>query len=163
MICYCYVSYSKSIGHVLGEPVTAQNRRDRVRQCVNSRIDQYKTSFTVHGLSWYCTGNLLERIVWAIAMLIVTGFACYLVQGYVRRYLKFEVLTEIRYQEHMSISLPTVFFCSLATANAMSCYKNVSYSFGSACNSSTPQYSTLQFLDGNKTWVPTEGPPKGKA
>ena len=85
---------------------------------------EYETGLTIHGVNWMCTGTLPEKVVWFIFIAIMFGLASYMIQGYVRRFLNFEYRTEIRYEEHQSITLPTMVFCSsLALDQLYSYYK----------------------------------------
>ena len=115
---------------------------------MTTRMDEYRAGLTIHGLGWFFTGNLLEQVAWALAMLSVTMFALYMVWGYVGRYLQFEMRTEIRYLENSSIALPTLVFCLTSTMRStLFCYKNAPYIGDSECNSSIVQNTTLKWFD----------------
>ena len=92
---------------------------------MKNRIKEYRHGLTFHGITWFLSGNIMEKIAWASAIILVVGFAMYMINGYVMRYLQFEVRTEIRYEENSTITLPTIVFCLSSTITSSGhCYKN---------------------------------------
>ena len=98
--------------HLAAKKSPRQRRRRTVRETLRRRMSEYRGGFTVHGLNWLCTGSLPEKIVWSLSILLVVGFAIYMINGYVGRYLMYEWRTEIRYEEMSSIVQPVIVICS---------------------------------------------------
>ena len=121
-------------------------------------MSEYRGGFTVHGLNWLCTGSLPEIIVWSLAILLVLGFAIYMTNGYVSRYLRYEWRTEIRYEETSSILQPVIVLCVSSSLKVVDCYKNTTlYDDTLSCGtyipknsefSSSPQLKS-EYLGGN--------------
>ena len=112
-------------------------------------MSEYESGLTIHGVNWMCTGNLPEKIVWFIFFILMSGFALYMIQGYVRRYLSFEYRTEIRYEEKPSITLPTMLFCSSAAIGQLyTCYKDEDV-FSAQCQLSSSKYTNLEYWTGS--------------
>ena len=110
-------------------------------------MEDYSSSFTVHGLNWICTsGNIMEKMFWAIAMLGVIGFALFMVHGYIKRYLSFDLRTEIRNIESPILPLPTMLFCFPKTKfRRLGCYQGVNLFRGKSCNISEAQSTELTY------------------
>ena len=109
-------------------------------------MTDYHSGFTIHGLGFLITGAIMEKIVWALSMMAVIGFAIFMVRGYVGRYLLFEVRNDIRYEENISVPLPAMMFC-LNSAHTRSeyCFKNKSLYDGSLCNMNTTKDTSLEY------------------
>ena len=112
-------------------------------------MKDYSSSFTVHGLNWICTSeNVAEKIFWTIAMLSVVGFALYMVNGYLRRYIAFDMRTEIRYVESPILPLPTMIFCLQQTKlQILNCYRHLNIFYGTPCNISPVQSTELNYIN----------------
>ena len=62
--------------------------------------------------------------------MLVVGFAIYMINGYVGRYLMYEWRTEIRHEEMSSIVQPVIVICSAsAQQKFLSCYRNITFLF----------------------------------
>ena len=136
-------------------PRRTKERRDKFRKALDSRIEDYRSGFTIHGLPFFCNGTRVEKLVWFLAMFGVLSFAFYMVNGYVKRYLEFEMRTEFRYEESSFIALPTMIFCVSSTySQIMFCYKNISILDGSPCDINVKHTATLQYSnDSGATWT----------
>ena len=102
-----------------------------IKETLEKRKDDYKSSFTIHGLSFLCTGTLIEKIVWAVNMAAVIGFALYMVQRYITRFLAYKVRTKIEFQETPAIILPTIVVCLGSINTKLECFKNTTYIYRS--------------------------------
>ena len=134
------------------EQQSTSNRPSKVQESkkkLGDRMNDYSSSFTVHGLSWICTSaNIVEKLFWTAAMLGVVGFAFYMVSGYLTRYLSFDLRTEIRNIESPILPLPTMIFCLQAiTYQVFGCYRNVNFAFGGPCNISVAQSTQLTYTN----------------
>ena len=129
-----------------GSSIT-HSARKRKRNELKVRMGDYSSSFTVHGLNWICTSqNIAEKVFWALSMAFVFGFALFMVIGYAKRYLLYDMRTEIRYVESNFIPLPALVICLRAPLiEAMSCYRNKSFISGLQCNIRAAQSTILQY------------------
>ena len=106
-----------------------------MKDLLNSRLENYQSSFTVHGLGFIFTGTPLEKVVWITCMFVVIGFAGFMTNRYMNRYFKFEVRTEVRYVENATILLPTITMCLVtALTQRTYCYKNESFHLHHKCS-----------------------------
>ena len=120
-----------------------QRKRTQYREASKKRLVDYSSGLTVHGLNWLCTGSIPEKIMWAFSILIVIGFASYMISRYVGRYLEYELRTEIRYLKNTTIILPTMVFTPHQTLlKSYYCYKNQSY-VTADCHRSDPSFISL--------------------
>ena len=101
---------------------------------------------TCHGLGYFLTGNVHERIAWGLSILLVMTFASYMVKGYIDRYLRFEIRTEIRYDENSTTTLPTLILCLHSTLNSVfACYNEKLIFNGLPCSRNATHTTTLRF------------------
>ena len=112
---------------------------------LKNRINDYRGGFTVHGLSWLCTGSLPERVVWGLSILLAFGFAVYMVDCYVQKFLKYEWRTEIRQVEEIKILQPVIVFCTSSFTSIFSCYKNISFADNSSCTTNITKSTELHY------------------
>ena len=76
----------------------------------------------------------MEKIFWAVCMVIVLGAATYVTVEYATRYLKYDVRTEIRYIENDTITLPVITMCHSGTfKESYVCYKNKTLGTNETC------------------------------
>ena len=124
-----------------------RRRRSGLKEKLRQRMAQYREGFTVHGLNWLCTGSLPEKVVWATFISLVMGFAIYMVNGYVQKYLRYEWRTEIRYVETQTILQPVVVFCSSSLKTVWRCYKNIDFQTNRSCSIHTRKYQRLEYIN----------------
>ena len=106
---------------------TIKRRATIVRQSFREYLDAYSSSFTVHGLSFLLTRKPLEKVFWALCMVVVLGIAILVIVTYTIRYRKYEVRTEIRYIENDTITLPVITLCHRQSLlDSYYCYQNKS-------------------------------------
>ena len=119
-------------------------------------MSEYSSSLTIHGLNWFITGNILEKLVWSPSILGVLIFSIYMINEYVKHYLSFDIRTEIRYEENPSVILPTIVFClSRSVANMMICYQNSSLHDHYPCDLNYTNGMKLDYWNSsNATWLP---------
>lgn len=74
-------------------------------------MNEYAYSFTIHGLSRIASGNKKEKIIWAIFISSAVATAAYLIQGYIKTYLKHEVYQDLTAMKIDTMYFPSVTFC----------------------------------------------------
>ena len=55
-------------------------------------MDEYATSFTVHGLSRIYTGNKIEKVIWSIFVLTAVVGSAIVLSNYVQKHFRHEVM-----------------------------------------------------------------------
>ena len=83
---------------------------------MQSIIDNYKESFTCHGLSRIYTGKKWEKILWFVLLTACLSFIGYLVHDLVNAYTQYNVRTEVRVDDADQVPLPTITACSWVCA-----------------------------------------------
>ena len=69
MLCYDYLSTDVDV-----EPPSNLKMVEKL----NTMKDRYKYSFTIHALNHIIEGNVTEKIVWSIKLMVALGLAVYL-------------------------------------------------------------------------------------
>ena len=74
-------------------------------------MEEYATTFTIHGLSKVYNGNTLERCLWSACVL--TAFFCtaILITSYITKYQKHEVYQTVSQRQETTAYFPQVTFC----------------------------------------------------
>ena len=65
------------------------------KQIIREKINEYVDNFTVHGLTRVFNASRFESLFWMMMLASGVCFSIIIIQGLVRKYLKFEVYTEI--------------------------------------------------------------------
>ena len=126
--------------------IVQKRRKSRFKQTVTDRMEEYSSSWTIHGLNFLFTGTILEKVIWTFSMISVLSFAIYMIQGFVRRFLRFEFKIEIRYKENPTIVLPHMIFClSSAMMNASTCFSNKPNLGGVSCDLGNKRRASLTY------------------
>ena len=81
------------------------------RYSLKRKMNEYAYSFTIHGLSRIASGNKKEKIIWAIFISSAVATAAYLIQGYIKTYLKHEVYQDLTAMKVDTMYFPSVTFC----------------------------------------------------
>ena len=74
-------------------------------------MDEYATSFTVHGVSRIYTGNIIEKVLWSIFVLTVVTGSVIVLSNYAQKHLKYEVIQAFTSQAITRAYYPQVTFC----------------------------------------------------
>ena len=88
-------------------------RKENTKREVSKKIEEYATSFTIHGLSKVYTGNKLEKCIWLTFVLVAVVVSGFIIKIFVTKYQRRDV-----YQSHSStftarLYYPQVTFCLL--------------------------------------------------
>lgn len=73
--------------------------------------DEYQKTFSVHGLTKICTGSKAESIFWIIILLSGLSVSILLVYRLVRKYLQFNIYTEVTEIATNQNTFPAITFC----------------------------------------------------
>ena len=98
-------------------------------------MEEYSSGFTLHGVGWLLSGSVTEKIVWGASIFSVFCFAIYIINGYIGKYFKFDIRTEVRYKVNATVQLPVMIFClTSAIAHIMECYKGKTFGSSYPCD-----------------------------
>ena len=101
----------RKVETVVNTDVSEKELRSYIGVCIQSKIDEYTESLTIHGLTRSVKGKKAEAVFW-ITMLLV-GLLCVFVviHGLIKKYNSHEVYTELRSEITDQNNFPTVTFC----------------------------------------------------
>ena len=74
-------------------------------------MEEYATSFTVHGLSKIYTGNPLEKLIWTTFVLIALACSGLIINSYVTKYRGHEIYQSVLERAETKAYFPQVTFC----------------------------------------------------
>lgn len=92
------------------EPI---NTEENVKKKISKKMEEYATSFTVHGLSKIFTGNTLEKLIWAICVLVALACSGLFTNIYVMKYRGHEIYQSVLERAETKAYFPQVTFCVL--------------------------------------------------
>ena len=76
-------------------------------------MEEYATSFTVHGLSKIYTGNPLEKLIWTTCILVALICSALITNSYVTKYRGYEIYQSVLERAETKAYFPQVTFCVL--------------------------------------------------
>ena len=85
--------------------------KDDAKEGLTKKMDEYATSFTVHGISRIYNGNVVEKIVWSVFVLTAVVGSVIVINNHVQRYLKHEVIQSFTSETTNRAYFPQVTFC----------------------------------------------------
>ena len=85
--------------------------KDDANEHLTKKMDEYATSFTVHGISRIYKGNAVEKILWSIFVLTAVVGSVIVLNNYVQRHLKHEVTQSFTSETTNRAYFPQVTFC----------------------------------------------------
>ena len=89
--------------------------------------DSYKSGLYLFGILKVKKGAKLEKVFWAISMLMIVSFTFYMVYRNAKRYTAYDVRTKILSEEVPERVLPIIIFClESAFLSNVNCYNNKS-------------------------------------
>ena len=74
-------------------------------------MDEYATSFTVHGISRIYSGNSVEKILWSVFVLTAITGSVIVLNNYVQKHLRHEVIQSFTSETTKKSYFPQVTFC----------------------------------------------------
>lgn len=74
-------------------------------------MDEYGTSFTIHGLSRIYAGSLIEKILWSIFVLTTVACSVVVLSNYVKKHLRHDVIQVFTSETTNKAYYPQVTFC----------------------------------------------------
>ena len=110
-------TFSPSEEHVWKNSSFTYISATRKIKLLQSMIDNYKESFTCHGLSRIYTGKKWEQILWFVLLTACMLVIVYLVSDLAKHYLEYNVRTEVRVEDAEKVPLPTITACSWVCVN----------------------------------------------
>ena len=84
---------------------------DDTNERLAKKLDEYATSFTVHGISRIYTGNTIEKILWSIFVLTAVAGSAIVLNNYVQKHLRHEVMQAFTSEITKRAYYPQVTFC----------------------------------------------------
>ena len=90
---------------------TSIGLNDDANERLGKKMDEYATSFTVHGISRIYTGNRIEKVLWSIFVLTAVAGSVIVLKDYAQKHLKHEVIQVFTSQTITRAYYPQVTFC----------------------------------------------------
>ena len=108
-------------------------------------IESYKSGLFLFGWIKVIKGRPLEKVFWAISMILIISFITSIVYENTRRYFNYDVRTEVRNEEKAEKPLPVITLCLESTLkDIMNCYNNDSL-YPNALRCKTDERKTNMF------------------
>ncbi|XP_057302131.1 acid-sensing ion channel 5-like [Hydractinia symbiolongicarpus] len=104
-----YTDVDKSISEEEEEKVLLEEMKQDEK--TKQKIHEYIEGFTVHGLAKIFTGNRVESIFWAVIVACGLILTISVTQGLFRKYLRYEIYTEVKSQVTGQNTFPTLTIC----------------------------------------------------
>ena len=80
-------------------------------QRLAQKIDEYATSFTLHGVSRIYAGNTVEKILWSIIVLTTVACSIVVLSNYVKKHLRHDIIQAFTSETTNRAYYPQVTFC----------------------------------------------------
>ena len=85
--------------------------KDHANEHLTKKMNEYATSFTVHGISRIYNGNAVEKILRSVVVLTAVVGSVIVLNNYVQRHLKHEVIQSFTSETTNRAYFPQVTFC----------------------------------------------------
>lgn len=92
---------------------TCNKNNETRKDYLQTKIDEYSESFTIHGLTRSVKGKKLESIFWSVILAIGVISCSMVIHGLVVKFRSHSVYTEIRFQITDRNYFPSITFCEL--------------------------------------------------
>ena len=80
---------------------------------LNHKSNEYRSSFTVHGLSRALTGHCVERIFWGLLILLSLGIIIKIVLNLAEKYNRNDVYIQFYSKEYSEPDMPLLTICPI--------------------------------------------------
>ena len=90
---------------------------------LSKKIEEYATTFTVHGLSRIYIGNATEKCLWTIFVVFALVVNGYVLTHYVTKYQKHDVYQSLSYTSTTQAYYPQITFCLFYREVALAYFK----------------------------------------
>ena len=104
---------------VLESPTNIKIGKEYWTLKLSKKIEEYATTFTVHGLSRIYIGNATEKCLWTIFVVFALVVNGYVLTKYVTKYQKHEVYQSLSYTSTTQAYYPQITFCLLGREDAL--------------------------------------------
>ena len=78
---------------------------------MSGKVSEYESSLSIIGLTKILTGNLFEKITWAIFVFTAMIIGVYLIRGYIYKYLEHDIYHDLSTVKRERAYFPSVTFC----------------------------------------------------
>ena len=78
---------------------------------VETKKDEYVSSFTVHGLTRIFKGSKSESIFWMLMLLVGVTLSTYVIHGLIKKYFEYNIYTEVRSTVSIQNIFPGITVC----------------------------------------------------
>ena len=86
---------------------------ENVERKISNKMEEYATSFTIHGLSKIYTGNPLEKLIWITCVLVALVWCGLITSSYATKYRQREIYQNVLERAETKAYFPQVTFCVL--------------------------------------------------
>ena len=86
---------------------------ENVERKISNKMEEYATSFTIHGLSKIYTGNPLEKLLWITCVLVALVCCGLITSSYATKYRQREIYQNVLERAETKAYFPQVTFCVL--------------------------------------------------
>ena len=97
-----------------GEPCEITNKKKKKDPAIlNHKSNEYRKSFTVHGLSRALTGHCVERVFWGLLILFSLGIIIKIVLHLAEKYKRKDVYIRFYSKEYSEPDMPQLTICPM--------------------------------------------------
>ena len=99
--------------------VDRKNEKDFV--ILNYKTNEYRSSFTIHGLSRALTGHCVEKVFWGLLVLISLSIIIYIVASLAKKFNRHDVYIQLYTKEYTESDTPFLTICPINVKQLQFC------------------------------------------